>query len=188
MVFWIVHHRRILRRCATRKMRRRHPRDEARSRRWPRTKPPPPGKEAPTEPFKRAVAGCMRAIAGAARSRGQLRRRPAAALRPQGAAARAAAQADRAATSPITARLGDSMALRLACHDPSVHRAHAPEGKNARAVFDAVEQARVEALGARRMGGVRAQPRRHARGPLSPRQLSTTSPTAPTRRSRMPSR
>ena len=54
----------------------------------------------------------------------------------------------------ITRGLGDSIALRLACHDPSVHRAHLPEGKNARAVFDAVEQARVEALGARRMAGV----------------------------------
>ena len=28
------------------------------------SKPPPQGKESPTEPFKRAVAGCMRAIAG----------------------------------------------------------------------------------------------------------------------------
>ncbi len=46
------------------------------------------------------------------------------------------------------------MALRLACHDPAVHRQNAPQGKNARAVFDAVEQARVEALGSVRMAGV----------------------------------
>lgn len=50
--------------------------------------------------------------------------------------------------------LADSMALRLACHDPAVHRRLSPEGKNARAVFDAVEQARVEAVGAIRMEGV----------------------------------
>jgi hypothetical protein len=48
----------------------------------------------------------------------------------------------------------DSMALRLACHDTAVHRRLAPEGQAARAVFDAVEQARVEAIGARRMDGV----------------------------------
>src|SRR5690606_15014995 len=54
----------------------------------------------------------------------------------------------------ITRGIGDSMALRLACHDPAVHRANAPEGRTARAVFDAVEQARVESLGARRMPGV----------------------------------
>jgi cobaltochelatase CobT len=54
----------------------------------------------------------------------------------------------------ITRGIADSIALRLACHDPAVHRANAPKGKAARAVFDAVEQARVEALGARRMTGV----------------------------------
>src|SRR3712207_2114135 len=48
----------------------------------------------------------------------------------------------------------DSMALRLACHDAAVHRRLAPEGQAARAVYDAVEQARVEAIGARRMSGV----------------------------------
>ncbi|SDR28817.1 cobaltochelatase subunit CobT [Pseudovibrio sp. Tun.PSC04-5.I4] len=53
----------------------------------------------------------------------------------------------------ITRGLGDSMALRLACHDPAVHTKHVPEGENARAIFNAVEQARVEALGAIRMPG-----------------------------------
>ena len=37
---------------------------------------------------------------------------------------------------------------------PSVHRKLVPGGQTARAVFDAVEQARVEAIGARRMSGV----------------------------------
>ncbi len=48
------------------------------------------------------------------------------------------------------------MALRLACHDVKVHRTLSPEGREARAVFDAVEQARCEAIGARRMAGVAA--------------------------------
>src|SRR5262249_27264891 len=40
------------------------------------------------------------------------------------------------------------------CHDPAVHRRLVPGGQQARAVFEAVEQARVEAIGARRMEGV----------------------------------
>ena len=53
------------------------------------------------------------------------------------------------------ATFADSIALKLACHDPSVHRRLLPGGQQARAVFDAVEQARVEAIGARRMLGVK---------------------------------
>ncbi len=48
----------------------------------------------------------------------------------------------------------DAMALRLRHHDTKLHQREAPRGDVARAVFDAVEQARVEALGARRMVGV----------------------------------
>ena len=54
----------------------------------------------------------------------------------------------------VTRGLGNSMALRRACHDMRIHTKLAPEGKQARAVFDAVEQARVEAIGARAMSGV----------------------------------
>jgi cobaltochelatase CobT len=49
----------------------------------------------------------------------------------------------------------DSAALRLRHHDPALHRRGAPADDSARAVFDAAEQARVEALGARAMAGVR---------------------------------
>jgi cobaltochelatase CobT len=42
---------------------------------------------------------------------------------------------------------------RLACHDER-HRKLVPGGQQARAVFDAIEQARVEAISARRMAGV----------------------------------
>src|SRR5260370_1124338 len=48
----------------------------------------------------------------------------------------------------------DSIALKLACHAPLVHRKLVPGGQQARAVFEEVEQARVEAIGARRMAGV----------------------------------
>ncbi len=50
----------------------------------------------------------------------------------------------------------DSLALRLRYHDDAVHSKRAPGGPLARSVFEALEQARVEALGARRMVGVAA--------------------------------
>ena len=44
----------------------------------------------------------------------------------------------------ITRGLGDSMALRRACHDAKVHNHLAPEGQKARAIYDAVESGRGE--------------------------------------------
>ncbi|HKP33262.1 MAG TPA: cobaltochelatase subunit CobT, partial [Sphingomicrobium sp.] len=49
----------------------------------------------------------------------------------------------------------DAAALKLRYHDPRLHARVAPVDIDARAVFDALETARVEALGARAMGGVR---------------------------------
>jgi len=49
----------------------------------------------------------------------------------------------------------DSAALRLRYHDAKLHARAAPADVDARSVFDALETARVEALGARSMGGVR---------------------------------
>ena len=51
---------------------------------------------------------------------------------------------------------GDSMALRLACHDKTIHNRHAPVGQLARAIYDRVEQTRIESLGSRQMQGVSA--------------------------------
>ncbi|MGZ8328881.1 MAG: cobaltochelatase subunit CobT [Allosphingosinicella sp.] len=50
----------------------------------------------------------------------------------------------------------DAAALKLRHHKAAMHSRGAPADEVARAVFDAVEQARVEALGARAMAGVRA--------------------------------
>ena len=116
-------------------------------------KPKNPSKESPTEPFKRAVAGCMRAIA----------RKPDleityAAERPGIAGGKARLPEPprklNAQDAAIVRGHADSIALKLACHDPAVHRRQMPSGQQGRAVFDAVEQARVEAIGARRMHGV----------------------------------
>jgi cobaltochelatase CobT len=117
------------------------------------TKPKASPKESPAEPFKRAVSGCMRALA----------RQPElevtfAAERPglAGGKARLPEPPRKLNAQDVAIVRGhaDSMALKLACHDPAVHRRNMPGGQQARAVFEAVEQARVEAIGARRMEGV----------------------------------
>ncbi|HVZ53092.1 MAG TPA: cobaltochelatase subunit CobT [Pseudolabrys sp.] len=113
----------------------------------------PQAKEAPTEPFKRAVSGALRALA----------RKPElevsfAAERPglMGGKARLPEPSRKLtrAEAAIVRGNADSIALRLACHDAAMHRRLQPQGQQARAVFEAVEQARVEAIGARRMDGV----------------------------------
>lgn len=51
--------------------------------------------------------------------------------------------------------VADGFALRLRHHDAALHARGAPAEAVARAVFDAIEQARVEAVGGRGMAGVR---------------------------------
>jgi cobaltochelatase CobT len=107
----------------------------------------------PTEPLKRAVGVAMRAISGDAELEVVY-----AADRPSVSGHRARLpEPPRRPTAQdvaVTRGIGDAMALRLACHDNGVHRDLVPEGQRARAVFDAVEQARCEALGSRAMPGV----------------------------------
>ncbi|MCC6736632.1 MAG: cobaltochelatase subunit CobT [Bauldia sp.] len=114
-----------------------------------KAKPSPPA----SDPFKLALAGCMRAMAGKADLEvafasdrpllsGDKARLPEPPRRPS------------AHDLAVLRGYGDSMALWLAVHDPAVHRRLSPEGRNARALFDAVEKARVDAVGAIRMQGV----------------------------------
>lgn len=48
----------------------------------------------------------------------------------------------------------DALALLLRYHDARLHQRRAPVGRQARDMFDAVERARVQALGSRRLAGV----------------------------------
>jgi cobaltochelatase CobT len=52
--------------------------------------------------------------------------------------------------------LADQMALRMAHHDEAKHARLRPQSMQAKAIFEAVEQARIEAIGANALGGVRA--------------------------------
>ena len=114
----------------------------------------PGNKPAPTtEPLKQAVSGTMRAISG----------QPELEVIFSGDRPSLAGQSARLPEPPrkvgrqdvsILRGHSDSMALRLACHDVAAHVKNQPDGADARAAFDAVEQARCEAVGARRMQGV----------------------------------
>jgi cobaltochelatase CobT len=108
----------------------------------------------PIDLFRRALAGAARAIARdpevevifaseTAPASGKTARVPSPGASMQ---ARLVAEARGAA---------DSLALRLRHHNDRVHALSAPLDPDARAVFDALETARFEALGARTMKGVR---------------------------------
>ena len=118
---------------------------------------PPAKPEAPQEPFKRAIAGCMRALAKTPGLEVTFApERPSLIRSGEGSKARLpepARRFDRREAALVRGH-SDAMALRLACHDSDVHRRHQPQTATGRACFDAVEQARVEAIGARRMSGV----------------------------------
>jgi cobaltochelatase CobT len=125
----------------------------------PTNRRPASSKEAPQEPFKRAVAGAMRAMAKSPKLEVAFApERPSLIQTEEGAKARITEPPRKltAREAAIMRGQADSMALRLACHDDVLHRRHAPETMEARAAFDAMEQARVESIGARRMAGVAA--------------------------------
>src|SRR5258705_1012497 len=109
-------------------------------------------KEARTEPFRRAVTSCLRAIEKAPELEVTFAaERPG--LAPGKARLPEPARKMTRRDAAIVRGHADSIALKLACHDPKVHRKLMPGNPQARGVFEAVEQARVEALGSRRMAG-----------------------------------
>jgi cobaltochelatase CobT len=112
-------------------------------------------REAPAEPFKRALRLAVRAIAadrqievsyaaGPPGLEGKLVRLP--------EPSRVPSRREIA----VIRGWADSLALTAACHDPKLHARLAPAAGPARAVFEAVERARIEALGANRMSGMAA--------------------------------
>jgi cobaltochelatase CobT len=123
----------------------------------PSNRKPAAKAEAPSEPFKRALASCTRAMARHPELEVAFTAdKPALVSGPEGARARLPEppRKPNPREAAILRGLADSMALRLACHSEAIHRRHAPLNPAARSLFDAVEQARVEAIGARRMEGV----------------------------------
>lgn len=110
-------------------------------------------KGGPAEPFKQALSECTRAIAGDENLQVVFGSDPPA-LR--GGVAMVP-EPSRVPTKKELATIrghADSMALMKACHDGKLHRSLAPSAGQARAVFEAVELARVEAIGSQRMAGM----------------------------------
>ena len=105
--------------------------------------------------FRRVLAGAARAIAHDPEADVVFASEPAA---PNGKTARVPSPGPALEPAIVAEARGaaDALALRLRFHDPKMHARAAPADAEARAVFDALETARVEALGARAMGGVRA--------------------------------
>ena len=112
-------------------------------------------KEAPLDPFKRAVTLTTRSIAADSAMEVVFTSEPPGL---NGKIVRLPEPSRVPTKSEIAVIRGhaDAAALAVACHDPALHAALAPPGGEAREVFEAIEQARVEAIGARRMQGVAA--------------------------------
>lgn len=108
-----------------------------------------------TEDFKRATAGVLRAIAE--QSDVQVAFQPG----PAGVTGKRARLPlpTRALPAAEMARLrgqSDAIALRLRYHDDAVHAQRMPSRREAKDAYDALEQVRVEVVGARYMNGVNA--------------------------------
>ncbi len=107
------------------------------------------------EEFKRATAGALRAVAH--ETEVQVAFQPG----PSGLAGKRARLPMPTRTLPPgeMARLrgaADSIALRLRHHSEQTHAARSPASREAREVFDALEQARCEVVGSAHMAGVSA--------------------------------
>jgi cobaltochelatase CobT len=100
-------------------------------------KPKTAVKESPNEPFKRAVTGCLRAIARTPELEVTF-----AAERPGAAGGKVRlpepARKLTIEEAAIVRGHADSIALRMACHDDTIHRKLSPSGQQGRAVFEAV--------------------------------------------------
>jgi cobaltochelatase CobT len=115
--------------------------------------PLPKKKEPPAEPFKRALGLAVRAIAGDDQVQvnyvagkpeldGNLVQLPEPSRIPS------------KREIAVIRGWADSFALTAAVHDAKLHRKLMPEAGPARAVFESVERARVESVGANRMAGM----------------------------------
>ena len=108
-----------------------------------------------TEDFKRATAGVLRAIAQVPEVQVAFQPGPSGLV---GKRARLPLPT-RALPAAEMAKLrgaADSVALRLRHHDDAVHAARSPGQRDAKDVYDALEQARVEVVGTAHMAGVAA--------------------------------
>ena len=111
--------------------------------------------DAPAEPFKRAVASAVRSLAGEPALEVNYSAEPPA-LKGMKARLSLPSRSLPPQEVAVVRGQGDAFALRLAYHKEAVHAQYRPRSPEAAAIFEAAEQARVEAIGARAMQGVAA--------------------------------
>jgi cobaltochelatase CobT len=109
--------------------------------------------ETPLDVFKRATAATVRAISARDDVTVTYGAEPAAASGPRVRLPLPGRDLSVAEAAPVRGA-ADAVALKLRHHDATLHARRLPSGETARAIFEGVEQARVEALGAKRMTGV----------------------------------
>jgi cobaltochelatase CobT len=134
--------------------------------------------ESPTEPFKRALANATRSLAElpdlevvfSGETPSLIGRRATLPHPPRDLGEKETAR---------IRGLADQMALRLAHHDPQAHARLRPSDPEAGEAFEAVEQARIEAIGANALGGVRANLRAALEANLERRGVGRTAGSAP---------
>ncbi|MCE2563840.1 cobaltochelatase CobT-related protein [Komagataeibacter sp. FNDCF1] len=127
------------------------------------------GKKSPTpqaeiearqaERFKRATVGAVRAMGGQAQTEVSFLNGPVpSGVSVTGSHVRLPHPSRRMTDAEMTRMRGaaDAAALRLRHHDTGLHDRARPPAGEAREVYDTLEQARVESLGARHMAGVAA--------------------------------
>jgi cobaltochelatase CobT len=110
--------------------------------------------ESPSEPFKRAVATAVRSLAGEPELEVNFSSEP-----PSLKGLKARLPSPTRGLPPhevaFVRGTGDAYALKKAYHNEKVHARYKPSGVDGNAIFDAAETARVEAIGALAMEGVR---------------------------------
>lgn len=107
----------------------------------------------PAGPFKRAVELTMRSLATDAELTASFGAEPPS-LKDHVARLPLPSRDLPVAEKTLVRGHADAFALRIAFHDDKLHTRLLPENAAAKAAFDAVEQARVEAIGANAMAGV----------------------------------
>src|ERR1700742_4963262 len=109
--------------------------------------------ENPAEPFKRAVGTAVRALAGEPELEVNFSAEPPSL---KGLKAKLPLPTRNLPPSEvaIVRGAGDAYALRRAYHEDKLHDQYRPQSADGAAMFEAAEQARVEAIGAIAMKGV----------------------------------
>jgi cobaltochelatase CobT len=111
--------------------------------------------ESPSEPFKRAVSVAVRSLAAEPEMEVSFSSEPAS-LKGLKAKLPSPGRNLNAHDVALVRGTGDAYALRRAYHDEKVNSQFRPASPDGAAIFEAAEQARVEAIGALAMKGVKA--------------------------------